>query len=472
MIPVLLLALALGVPTQDTGRFEIVLAGGRVMDPESGLDAVRHVGLARGRIAAISTTPLTGDVIIDVSGLVVAPGFIDLHAHAQNMESNRYQAMDGVTTALELEGGAWPVAEYYERRRGDALIHFGASVSHGEIRRKVLDRAGSNYESADASELSEMETMLAAGLDDGGIGIGYSLQYYPGASREEIYRMFRVGASRSVTNFIHFRYAGKTEPGSSVEAAHEMIANATALPASVHIVHIGSSGLAQTPLILNMIEGAQRAGVDITTEVYPYTAASTGIQAAIFDEGWRERFEADYDAIEWVVTGERLTEQTFAQYREQGGMVIAHVIPESAVDHAVAHPLVMIASDGVPFVEGRAHPRGQGTFARILGRYVRERGILTLMEALRKMSLMPARRLEDSVPAFRLKGRLRQGADADIVVFDPDTVLDRATFEEPAQFSTGIRHLTVGGTLVVRDGAIVDGVAPGMGIKRPKTVKD
>jgi len=442
------------------------------MDPESGLDAVRHVGIRSGKIAAISPRPLQGEEVIDVSALVVAPGFIDLHAHGQNMESNRYQAMDGVTTALELEGGAWPVDAFYRSREGKALIHFGATVSHGGIRRELMPGTSdkgpdASYRNATEDEMTRMEAMIRKGLSQGALGVGYGIQYTPAATREEVWRLFSTATDAHVTNFVHVRYAGKTEPGSSIEAVHEMIADATALGGSVHIVHIGSSGLGQVPLILDMIEGAQRAGVDVTTEVYPYTAASTGIQSAIFDPGWRERFESDYDAIEWVITGERLTKETFARYREQGGMIIAHVIPEAAVDYAVAHPIVMIASDGVPFVEGRAHPRGQGTFARILGRYVREKNALTLMEALRKMSLMPARRLENVVPAFARKGRLRVGADADIVVFDPDSVLDRATFQEPAQFSTGIRDVLVGGTFVVKAGELVEGVAPGQGIKRP-----
>jgi dihydroorotase len=436
------------------------------MDPESGLDAVRHVGLRAGEIAAISARPLESTEVIDVSGLVVAPGFIDLHAHGQNMESNRYQAMDGVTTALELEAGVWPVDEYYVSREGHALIHFGATVSHGGIRREVLARDDSRYDAATDAEMSQMEDMLREGLAAGALGVGHTIQYNPGATREEVYRMFRTATEEGVTNFVHVRYAGKTEPGSGLEAVHEMIANATSLGASVHVVHIGSSGLGQVPIILDMIEGAQRSGVDITTEVYPYTGASTGIKAAIFDPGWRERFEVDYDAIEWVTTGERLTQESFDRYREEGGMIIAHVIPEAVVDYAVAHPIVMIASDGLPFVEGRAHPRGQGTFARILGRHVREKKALTLMEALRKMSLMPARRLEAVVPAFARKGRIRVGTDADIVVFDPGTVLDIATFQEAAQFSAGIHHVMVGGTFVVRAGELVEGVAPGKGIRR------
>ena len=437
------------------------------MDPESGLDAVRYIGIMGGKIKTISAEPIRGAEIVNVGGLVIAPGFIDLHAHGQNMESNRYQAMDGVTSALELEGGAWPVDEYYSSREGKALIHFGATVSHGGIRRSVLDREDAAYASASDAEMTRMAAMISEGLDAGSLGVGYGIQYYPGATREEIYRMFRTATEHGVTNFVHVRYGGKTEPGSGIEAIHEMIANAAALDASVHVVHIGSSGLGQVPIILDMIEGAQRAGVDVTTEVYPYTAASTGIKAAIFDPGWRERFDADYDAIEWVITGERLTKESFERYREEGGTIIAHIIPESAVDYAVKHPIVMIASDGVPFIEGRAHPRGQGTFARILGRFVREKKALTLMEALRKMSLMPARRLETVAPAFANKGRIRAGADGDLVVFDPETVLDTATFQEPARFSVGISYVMVDGTFVVKEGTVVEGVAPERGLRRP-----
>ncbi|MXW66820.1 MAG: amidohydrolase family protein [Gemmatimonadales bacterium] len=447
--------------------YDLVLAGGRVMDPESGLDAVRHVGIRGGTIAAISESPLDGETVVDVSGLVVAPGFIDLHAHGQDLFSSQLQAQDGVTTALELEGGTGDVDEWYASRDGKAAIHYGATASHGAARRLALGGQRQAVRlAADLEQVAVMEGRLRDELGRGALGLGFGIQYTPGARREEIHRMFQLAAEEGVTSFVHIRYAGLVEPGSSIEAVHEMIANAASTGGGVHIVHIGSSGLGQVPTLLSMIEGAQASGLDVTTEVYPYTAASTDIRAAIFDPGWRERLGGDFGDIEWDATGERLTEETFNERRETGGRIIAHIIPEEMFELALAHPLVMVASDGVPFVNGQGHPRGAGTFARVLGRYVREEGLLTLMDALRKMTLMPAQRLDAYVPQMADKGRIRVGADADITVFDPATVIDNATFQSPTQPSSGIEHVLVAGTFVVRDAELIETAFPGQAIRR------
>lgn len=469
-----ILATAIIPPGQSTAQsptYDIVIAKGRVIDPESGLDAIRWVGINGNKIAAISSTPLAGRQLVDAQGLVVGPGFIDLHAHGQDSVSSRFQVRDGVTTALELEGGTGDVAQWYSQRAGRAVINYGATMSHGDARAAVLTDSvaagpAAIYRNARPEEIERIANVVRKGLDQGALGIGYGIQYMPGATRGEIVRMFAVGADRGVTNFVHDRFASVKEPGSSVEAVEELIAAAAVTGASVHMVHVGSSGLGQVPEILSMIAGAQQHGIDITTEVYPYTAASTDIRAAIFDDGWLERLGARYGDIEWVATGERLTAANWTERRKQGGMIIAHVIPEASVDFAVAHPLVMIASDGVQYVNGRAHPRSAGTFARVLGRYVREKKVLTLMEALRKMTLMPARRLEAAVPEMRDKGRVRVGADADLTIFDPDRVIDRATFAEPAQASAGIVYVLVNGTIVVRDENLVNGATPGRPVRR------
>jgi hypothetical protein len=238
-----------------------------------------------------------------------------------------------------------------------------------------------------------------------------------------------------------------------------VLANAAATGAPLHIVHITSTGIRQTPLCLRMIEGARRRGLDVTTEAYPYTAGMTDISSAIFDEGWQGRTGGiSYGDLQWAATGERLTAETFARYRKQGGMVAIHSIPEDMVRTAVASPMVMIASDGI-MENGKGHPRAAGTYARVLGRYVREQHALGLMDALRKMNLMPAQRL-----GIQTKGRLQVGADADITVFDPDKVIDRATFENPAQYSEGVSYVLVNGTFVVKEGRLQEGVAPGHGL--------
>jgi N-acyl-D-aspartate/D-glutamate deacylase len=465
----LLLAFFLLLPAPALAQsYDVVLRGGRVMDPESGLDAVRDIGIRTGRIEAISESPLEGSEVVDVSGLVVAPGFIDLHAHGQDPTSRDFQVRDGVTTAMELESGVWPVDGWYAEREGNWRINFGATTSYAAARASAFDgdRRATVYDPPPEGSIGGMQDVLSLGFAQGALGVGLGLQYIPGASREEIFRMFQTAAGAGLTVFVHIRYAGLVEPETSIAAVQEMIADAAGSGGSVHIVHIGSSGLKQVPVLLEMIGTARASGIDVTTEVYPYTAASTGIQSAIFDPGWRERLGGDYADIEWVATGERLDSASFVARRKEGGPIIAHVIPEAEMEYAVGAPGVIIASDGVPFVNGRAHPRGAGSFARVLGRYVRERGTLSLMEALRKMALLPAQRLEKVVPQMRRKGRVSVGADADLTIFDPATVIDRATFAEPARASAGIPYVLVGGHFVVRDGALVEGVMPGQPIRR------
>ena len=206
-----------------------------------------------------------------------------------------------------------------------------------------------------------------------------------------------------------------------------------------------------------------RSGVDVTTEVYPYTAASTSLESAIFDEGWQERLQISYGDLQWQDTGERLTEETFRSYREEGGVVIIHMMRPEWIEMGLQASHVMVASDGMPYAPG-AHPRGAGTFARFLGRYVRDEGALSLMDGLRKVTLMPAQRLETTSPQMKRKGRIQIGSDADITIFDPARIIDTATFEDDLSYSIGVEFVMVNGTLVVRDGENVEGVRPGLPI--------
>jgi len=267
-----------------------------------------------------------------------------------------------------------------------------------------------------------------------------------------------------VGSFLHLRYGSAVEPD-AIDSVQEAIADAAATGAAVHIVHITSIASRQTGACLRLIQGARDRGIRVTTEAYPYTASQTRIESAIFRDGWQERAEIGYDGLQWVATGERLTAESFARYRKQGGSVIMHKIPEETVRAALASSLVMIASDG-GLTEGKGHPRSAGSFARVLGLYVREQRVMPLPEAIRKMSYMPAQVLEDYVPAMRKKGRIKAGADADIAVFDPARVKDKATFENPAQYSEGMEHILVNGVFVLKNGALVTGVLPGKPVRR------
>ena len=464
--------------------YDIVLTGGRVMDPETNFDAIRNVGINGDQIVEISSDDLQGREVLNVVGLVVAPGFIDLHVHGMSNKAHRYQARDGVTTALELEGGRPFLREWLAHKSNNSLVNFGATVPHGNIRaiamkqyehyldgaRKVLREEGfespkfiklmlnlgrSGYQSLTEEDMIRMKASLREGLEAGALGIGVPVGYYPGATHGEIYEVYALAAKEKVPVFSHTR-------GFGMPGIQEAIANATSTGAPLHIVHANSLSLGEIQVTLDMVASAQNQGLDVTTEVYPYTAASTSLESAIFDEGWQEELSITYGDLQWEATGERLTEATFKKYRASGGTVIIHMMKPEWIVKGIQSSVTMIGSDGMPYAPG-AHPRTAGTFSRVLGKYVREEKIIDLMEALKKMTIMPARRLETVAPMMRQKGRLQVGSDADITVFDAETIIDKADFKG-LEYSEGVQYVLVNGTLVVREGELMDEVFPGKAI--------
>jgi N-acyl-D-aspartate/D-glutamate deacylase len=455
-------------------NYDLVIANGRVMDPESGLDGVRNVGIRGGKVVALSEKPLTGNTFIDAKGLVVAPGFIDLHEHGQEPRNYQFQAHDGVTTSLELEAGTDDVEKWYAAREGKALINFGVSVGHIPVRMKVMHDPGGFLPTGDAAygaatpeQLQEMTVAMELGFREGALAEGMGVNYTAAASHQEIVEMFRLAAKFGASVHVHLRYAGVKEPTTGLAALEEVVAAAAETGVPLHVVHITSMGLRNTPDLIAMVEGARRHGLDVTTECYPYTAGSTALQSAVFDPGWQEAMGITYKDIQWAETGERLTAETFEKYRKQGGIVVIHSIPEETARAAVSNPMVMIASDGMMITGAKVHPRGQGTFSRVLGHYVRDEKALDLMTALRKMTLMPAQRLEKRAPAFQNKGRIRIGSDADITIFDAGRVIDKATYDDPLEYSEGIQFVLVNGVPVVKDGRLVEGIFPGRAARAP-----
>jgi N-acyl-D-aspartate/D-glutamate deacylase len=451
-------------PSASAPSYDLVVANGRVMDPESGLDAVRHVGVRGGTIEAISETPLSGARVIDAAHHIVAPGFVDLHEHGQQDESYRMMVHDGVTSAFELEVGTGDVAAWYAAREGGQIVNYGVSVGHIPARMKVLGDPGTGLlpagiggsGTASETQMAAMEAILREGLAQGAVAMGFGSAYTPGAPMSEIERMFRVAAEGGVSAHIHMRggLAGLQETIKAAAAAH----------APLHVVHVNSSAGDELDGFLAAIQAARDAGQDVTTEAYPYGAGMTEIQSALFDD-WAKWPDDRFGLHQLVSTGERLTRTTFAQARKTGGTVIIHGRSEAQTRAAIASPLAMIASDG--FIEkGRGHPRTSGTYAKVLGRYVRDEGTVTLMNALRRMTLEPARRLERRTPAMVKKGRVRVGADADFTVFDPATVIDKATYENATIPSAGIPYVVVGGQVVV-DGGQLTTARPGRAIRAP-----
>lgn len=510
-----LLALGLAAATAAASDVacDIAINGGRVIDPATRLDAVRHIGIVGDRIVAVSETPLDAARVINATGKVVSPGFIDLHAHGQSVLAARVQALDGVTTALELEGGVLPVAAWYESAAEQGRpINYGASVAWAHARiaamvgtspdgdpgyfRAAFSDPRWQTQIADPAQLQQILDQVRDGLDEGGLGIGILLGYAPGTSRKEYHALAALAAERAVPTFTHARYLSMLEPQSSFEGMAEIVAAAASTGAHAHIVHLNSMSLHDIDNIAPLIAGAQRNGVRLTTEAYPYGAGSTGIGAAMFrGPDWRERV-GGVTAANFDVGGRRLTEEEFARLQEEapGTGTVVHFLElgdpadRAVLDRAVLFPGGVIASDGGDWLlDGKpvppqtwplpenawSHPRSAGTFSRFLRMYVRDTQAIPLLGAIERVSYGPARILEDAVPQMRRKGRLQPGADADIVVFDPERVGDRATYEAPARTSTGIEYVLVNGEVLVADGVLDPGAMPGRAIRNaPRTSTD
>lgn len=463
-----LIALSLGAfGCSEAPLYDVVLSGGRVIDPASGLDAVRHVGILDGEIAAITEDEIEGAANFDVSGLVVAPGFIDLHRHGHSPENYRAQIHDGITSSLELEIGVANISEWYAEREGVSPVNHGAAISHPYSRNLVMfgENTGlaaneTSDESATPEQIEEVVERIETGLAQGAVAVGFGIVYTPGITEEELHASFSAAASAGATAHVHIR----AEHG-DLANLDEVFTAAEETGAALHIVHINSSGGDRALEYLQRIEAARQRGIDVTTECYPYNRGSTAIDSHQFDD-WETYSDETYANFIWVDTGETLNRETFGKYHALGGTIISPpTYSLETVQALVAHPQTMIASDGMWLDNGKAHPRTFGTFARVLGHYVREQNALTLNEALAKMTIRPAQHLEPRAPMMARKGRLQVGADADIVVFDPATVIDEATFEDPAQYSSGIHHVLVNGVLTLQDGQFIEGAAGGAAIR-------
>lgn len=429
--------------------YDIVIKNGRVMDPETGRDERGlNVAIRDGRIVKITQRDIKGLKTIEANGRVVSPGFIDLLSYDPNSYGVWYKVADGVTTNLAMHGGAVDVRAWYDiyESRGNMPINFGAGFFYNGARLQL--GIGRNIRASKA-QIKKLIEMAEQALSDGAPGIGMSMEYAPGTTTDEITAMMRVAADHNVPVFFHIRHSDMEKPGTNIDALNEVITLARETGAAIHIDHINSTGgTFSMQESLKLLEDARADGVDVTACTYPYSYWATYLNSARFSKGWQKRFRIGYGDLQLGGSTERLTKSSFYKYKKLGKLAVAYAMPEDDITGALRSPFVMIGSDGILETSLNNHPRGAGAFARTIAVYVRERGELTLMEALRKMTIMPAKRLEASVPMLKRKGRLQRGADADILIFDPEKIRDTATVEKPNGYSEGMDYVLVAGKVI------------------------
>ncbi|MGM0437547.1 MAG: N-acyl-D-amino-acid deacylase family protein [Bacillota bacterium] len=440
--------------------FDMVINNGEIIDPKDGVYKA-NIGVKKNKIKKISKDELKGKKIIDAESEMISPGFIDIHMHEDNFKNGKIKfeifnnmVQMGVTTAIGGNCGLGDsnIGNYLDVLEEESPpLNYAGMIGHGSLREKV--GCNDRYGKASQKEILEMKNLLKMGLEDGAIGLSFGLEYTPGATIMEMIELSKVVANYSNRLVAaHYRF----DANRSLEAIAEMIIIARETGVKFQISHIGScAAFGQMETALEMIKAANEAGVDIMADVYPYDAFSTYVGSAVFDEGCFEKWGVDYSAIkvtEGKYKGQRCNKEIFEYIRENepDDLVVAFVMEEKEVLKAMQHPLVMIASDGI-LNEGQGHPRAAGTFPRVLGKYVREEGKLELIKAIDKITRMPAERA-----GLSNKGRVKEGYDADLCIFDYDKIIDKATFNSPTKKPEGIKEVIVGGTSVVDNGNLVD----------------
>ncbi|MBB5897340.1 amidohydrolase family protein [Kutzneria kofuensis] len=484
-----------------------LLRGGRVIDPGAGFDGPADVLISDGTIAAVGAgldVP-AGAEVVDVTGLVVGPGFVDLHSHVHSIAGHRLQAMDGVTTALDLEAGLMPVEKAYaDAARAGRPLNYGFSASWGAARAQVLlgatadARIGSGLavlgnpgwqRSSSPAELTAWLSALENEIAAGALGIGVLMGYAPASDPAEFLAVARLAAKAGVPTYTHVRELVEVDPATPVDGSEEIVRAAAETGAAMHHCHVNSTSGRHIDRVLGTLDRAQRSGSRVTVEAYPYGAGSTAIGAAFIDpERLRMKGLGPSNVIV-LETGERVAdEKRLLQLRQAdpGAPCLMEFLDErQAADHAMLHrtlayPDAVVASDAMPVFwpdgnsestewplppGGSTHPRAAGTFAKALRLMVRESTTWTWLEAFRRCSYLPARILDDCAPGARAKGHLGVGADADLVVLDPERITDAATYTDPTRPSVGVRHLYVAGTSVVRHGELQTDALPGQPLR-------
>ncbi len=487
---------------------DLVILNGRVIDPETMLNGVRNVGVRGGKITAVTKDPIRGKQTIDASGLVVAPGFIDTHHHNVPTPFGQKLALrDGVTTPLELEFGVLPIELWYSNMKGKSQTNYGASVSLQGAREMVLNP---RYRTIDGATINDSQLatsthismawsktvatdeqvqrileLVEEGLRQGALGVGYTPGYMVNGSRSEE----GVGVQQLAGRYgsfvsMHGRFSGQRPPTDGLLGTLQQIGAAEAYGGGLIICHMTAQTLSQTRAAQRIIDAAAERGLPVVAEIYGYTYGATIVSADYLQpDNYQNNMGRDYGDIINLSNLKPLTKESYAELVKTAPMtgVTFENATEADLYRALAHPTSIIGSDAFPYVSSidgtfaedwdtpydsvNGHPRGAGTHARVL-RLVREEGLMPLMLAVSKMTFMPARFLEENgVSQMAAKGRVQVNMDADLTIFDPQTVTDNATPQQGGLPSTGISYVVVNGTVVVKDSKVLKGVYPGRPIR-------
>jgi len=511
---VAIIAMAIS-PQVFAETYDVVINNGRVMDPETNFDGVRNVGIKDGKIVAITTDAIKGKETINAKGHVVAPGFIEGHQHATDQFSRKVNLRDGLTTQMDFEAGAGDIAKWYADAEGKTQSNYGMVVLATLARVSVLDgpeiAAGGNdmgglfsYTVGAAAKKAQQEgrkpgwsstlpnkeqmTQIMAyvdeGLRQGALGVGVPVGYMTtGVTQYELYKYQELAAQYGRVTNAHVRFAGVRPPTEGQLGVQEMLANAMVLDAPFLASHLNSNmDWEYTIPLIN--DAREKRGAKVWGEVYPYAAGGTIASTDILTESSMAQMNITYSNVA-NLDGTRWTKEDYENIRKNdpGRSILIYNNPPEDIAKWMAQPGVVVVSDGMaiqdenldyypwdePYEGKSVHPRSAGTRAKVL-RMVREDKNMPLMEAISKMSYLHAKYFDElgGISQFRTKGRVQIGADADIVVFNPDTVTDNSTYEVGmgALPSTGIPYVLVNGVVVVKD-SVVQKVFPGKPIRFP-----
>jgi len=441
---------------------DLKIINGKIIDIENRKIIEGDIGIKDGKIISVGTVLGEAASEINAEGNYVSPGFIDIHMHEEDLSLTKKKEYDisqtmlnmGVTTCVVGNCGnnRQGVLELYDyiKEKGNP-VNYLTFIGHNFLRNQV----GSTdiYKKSTKDQVKRMQAMVKEAIDFGAIGVSYGLEYCPGIDLEEAVEITKeITGRQDLLLAAHYRKDAKY----AIDAINEMAQMGKEAKIPFQISHLSScSAYGNMTEALKLIDDIVAGGLDLQVDAYPYDAFSTYIGSAVFDDGCLELWNRDYDSImltEEPFKGIRCDKALFEKARKEYPemLAVAYVMNEDEIIQAINNPNVMIASDGI-YRNHSGHPRGAGTFPRVIGKFVRDDKVLEFFDAIYKMTYMPAKRLK-----LKSKGLIKEGYDADIVIFNYDSIIDKATFQDPQVKPEGIEYVVIDGKVAVKNGESVN----------------